>query len=45
VILRQYPLAGHPLDRQDTISLVVAAEGRETPHLAPAGGPAGLGGR
>jgi len=45
VILRQYPLAGHPLDRQDTISLVVAAERRETPQLAPRGGPAGLGGR
>lgn len=30
VILRQYPLAGHPLGRQDTISLVVAAE-RELP--------------
>ena len=24
-ILRQYPLAGHPLDRRETISLVVAA--------------------
>jgi serine/threonine-protein kinase len=26
VILRQYPLAGHPLRREDTVALVVAAE-------------------
>lgn len=31
VILRQYPPAGHPLDRQDSIALVVAAERRELP--------------
>jgi serine/threonine-protein kinase len=37
VILRQFPLAGHPLDRQDTISLVVAAERPETPVLPPEG--------
>lgn len=29
VILRQYPLAGHPLRRQDTVALVVAAESRD----------------
>lgn len=32
VILRQYPPAGHPLGRRDTISLVVAAEVREAPE-------------
>lgn len=31
VILRQYPPAGHPIDRQDSIALVVAAERRELP--------------
>lgn len=39
IILRQYPLAGHPLGRQDTISLVVAAE-REAPAGAGALGAA-----
>lgn len=29
VILRQYPQAGHPLRREDTIALVVAAEPRD----------------
>jgi beta-lactam-binding protein with PASTA domain len=31
VVLRQYPLAGHPLRRQDPISLVVAAQAAELP--------------
>lgn len=31
VILRQYPPAGHPLDREGSIALVVAAERRELP--------------
>jgi len=35
VILRQYPLAGHPLGRMDTISLVVAAEREAVPAAAP----------
>lgn len=35
VILRQYPPAGHPLGRQDTIALVVAAERRELPAALP----------
>lgn len=39
IILRQYPLAGHPLGRQDTIALVVAAEG-ERPADAGAFGAA-----
>lgn len=37
VILRQYPLAGHPLGRQDTISLVVAAEPEAVSIDAPPG--------
>jgi serine/threonine-protein kinase len=44
VILRQYPLAGHPLDRVDAISLVVAAERRDTVELPdPAGAPTSRG--
>lgn len=42
IILRQYPLAGHPLGRLDTISLVVAAEGDEAATVgsaAAAGAP------
>lgn len=39
IILRQYPLAGHPLGRRDTISLVVAAE-REAPGVEGALGAA-----
>jgi beta-lactam-binding protein with PASTA domain len=43
VILRQFPLAGHPLGRRDTISLVVAAERGTGPDadgaLAPAAAP------
>jgi len=35
VILRQYPLAGHPLGRMDTISLVVAAEREAARAAAP----------
>lgn len=36
IILRQFPVAGHPLGRGDTISLVVAAERRdpESPAVA-----------
>lgn len=34
VILRQYPPAGHPLRREDTVALVVAAERRDDP-LSP----------
>jgi len=34
VILRQYPIAGHPLGRGDTLSLVVAAE-RQAAGQAP----------
>lgn len=47
VILRQFPLAGHPLGRRDTISLVVAAERDEVVEtegatsLAPASTPGG----
>jgi len=44
VILRQYPVAGHPLDRADTISLVVAAERTETPLLLPGGAAGAPGG-
>lgn len=40
VILRQYPPAGHPLGRDDTIALVVAAERRELPAALPGGLPA-----
>ncbi len=38
VILRQYPLAGHPLGKSDTIALVVAADrpGAEEGPAAPA---------
>lgn len=32
VILRQYPLAGHPLRREDTVALVVAAERLDEPR-------------
>lgn len=40
VILRQFPLAGHPVDRANPISLVVAAELREAPaELSPASAP------
>lgn len=35
VILRQYPPAGHPLGREDTIALVVAAERQELPAAFP----------
>lgn len=35
VILRQYPPAGHPLGRRDTISLVVAAKVRQPPEELP----------
>ncbi|HEX6200082.1 MAG TPA: PASTA domain-containing protein [Thermoanaerobaculia bacterium] len=42
VILRQYPPAGHPLGRGDTIALVVAAEARELPAALPGGFPGTL---
>jgi hypothetical protein len=34
VVLRQYPLAGHPLRRHDVISLVVAAPAEGEPRQA-----------
>lgn len=42
VILRQYPPAGHPLGRDDTIALVVAAERRELPAALPGALPGAL---
>jgi beta-lactam-binding protein with PASTA domain len=40
VILRQYPLPGHPFTRQDNISLVVATA--ESPELDPAAEASGI---